>query len=380
MRVAADAPLPRRIAAGVAVGVLAVSVSAYAARAPLASVALSRAAGADVHVGDVDIDWFGGGDDLTVAADGAAGTGGGGGGGGGGDGDAAPPVRRPRPKRTGPAVGFRDVVLTDDAGRVALRIPAARVIVDRSAAGSGGGRVADVELLRPHAYLILDNRSGSASNWRTLAATSAATRFAAGRGDGGVAAADAAAAAAAAAAARSSPSAAATAAVPVPPTVAGVRLRSLVLCGGADVSVATSVPRVALPGSGGGAGTPRRGPGRPLLPAPVHVAEVALSPEELASIGLVERRVSSAVARALSTVGFRMSAITGNAGGGGGGGLGRPPDVVGSVGGALRSAAEGGGGAARAAARGTLQQWKDGVGAIDKGVSKALGFDNRRVC
>ncbi|KAK1869898.1 hypothetical protein I4F81_012363 [Pyropia yezoensis] len=408
-----SSPLPR-VAAGVLAGLLTLGVVTYAGRASLTSAVLSRAVGADVQVGAVEVDLWprrdeaGGGDGdegappaTTTAAAAAA------------DADASqsgssakawapsplPPPTLPRPSLSGPVLGLRDVVLSDGAGRVAARVPAVRVRFGRdgdAAAGAAAGergagrraaRVADVELLRPQAYLILDAPSLGSSNWGKLAAAAAAARFAAGspadddgRSPGSRGAAGAGPSAAAAAGATTA--AAAPAVARAAPTFAGVRLRSVAFHGGVDLSVATSVPlssrsspsSSAAAAAAAAAGADLRAAGRPLLPAPLHLPAATLAGADCTSVGAVEARLTAAAGSALARAGLDGVAAAAAAGG-------VPPEVAAAVGATLRSAVGVGGDEARAAldaARAKIRQWKGGVDAVDRGVFQAFGLDHFR--
>lgn len=360
-------PLPR-VAAAVAVGVLALGVAAYAGRAPLTAAALSRAVGADVRVGDVEVDWWPRRDAdgvMEAPATAATVTAAGPPAAAGAASRRWPPPPTPpaaRPALGGPVVGLRDVVLSDGEGRVTARVPSVRVRLGRDAAADGrGGRVADVELLRPHAYLVLDAQTRGAGNWGKLAAAAEAARVAAGApradGDGrsraGGAAGDG----------GSPPPPVRRVAAGAVPTFAGVRLRSLAFPDGADLSVATSVPRSTRSLSGTAAeaaGTDLSGAGRPLLCAPVHVPAVTLDVPDGASVAAIEVRLAEAAFGALARAGVDEVAAAATAAG-----LPPPAELAAAVRASLRSAAGVRGEEAVAAARESIRHWRGWRGGVD---------------
>lgn len=239
--------LPAALAA-TAVTAAAAGTTAYVCRARLASVVASRVVGARIVVGavDIDVDLLGRRRRRLRRARADVGAGGGA--------DEREEERR-RGGGGGPAVGVRDVVLYDDADRVALRVPALRVQLSTddggTAVGAARGRVMDVDVVRPHAFLIFDNLLLTRSNWGGLAAA-AAKRFGGAeeadapppppppsrRGHRGV-----------------PPRAAAPTDAPAP---GGVRLRRVRLADGADLSVTSSVL-----GANGGTPPPPPCPGAP---------------------------------------------------------------------------------------------------------------------
>ncbi|GAB0493340.1 hypothetical protein MMPV_004620 [Pyropia vietnamensis] len=386
-------PLPR-VTAGVLAGLLTLGVVTYAGRASLMSAVLSRAVGAEVQVAAVEVDWLprrgdpagGGAPAATTSATTSA---------------AAPSTNRsdlpaesvspplPPPPRTqlrpalsGPVVGLRDVVLTDAEGRVAARVPAVRVrfgwdVADAAAgvaagAGERGHRpatVADVELLRPHAYLILDAPTLRSTNWGKLAAAASAARSAKGstptdgakREQGGGTAANDVVPTTAAAVARD------------PPTFAGVRLRSVAFVDGADLSVATSVHPSRLSATAATVADADLGDSvRLLLPAPVHLPAATLDATDFRSLAAVEARLTTTagVALARSALGGVAAAAAAAAGG-------VPPEV----GATLRSAVGVGSDEARHAldaARAKIRQWKGGADAVDREVLQAFVLDHFR--
>lgn len=352
--------LPQALAA-TALTAAAAGTTAYVCRAPLASAVASRAAGARIVVGgvDIDIDLLGRRrrrlDRLRRRADA----------GDAGDADPGGPADERHRQSGGPAIGVRDVVLYDDSDRVALRLPAVRVQLSKedgqtgtaggAAAAVRGGHVMDVDVVRPHAFLIFDNLVLTRSNWGSLAAA-AARRF-----GGGEAAAppppprplpppSSRTSTVGRRGHRGAPPPAAPASAPAP---GGVRLRRVRLADGADLSVTSSVL-----GANGVSAAPPPSSGRPLLPSTVHVSEVAISPADVTSLAALEAVVAALAARAFATTGTRR---------------GLPSGVGAAVKAYVRAAAVQGTAGARAAARGHLRRVREDVEEVDRRVLRHFG-------
>lgn len=339
-----------KVLAGTALLAAAAGTTAYVCRARLASAAASRIVGARIVVGgvDFDIDLLGRRRrrrlrSLRRRVD-------------AGDAHAGGAPERERLYHVGPAVGVRDVVLYDDNDRVALRLPAVRVQVSKDndeagtagpAAMAGRGSVMDVDVVRPHAFLIFDNLMLTRSNWATLA-TPAATRR---RGE------------AKTAPPRTPPSSSTPTvtrrghrgarppdARTEAPAPGGVRLRLVRLVDGADLSVTSSVL--------GANGAATISSGRPLLPSTVHVSEVVISPADVTSLATLEAVVAALAARAFEMTGTQR---------------GLPSGVGAAVKAYVRAATVQGTAGARAVARGHLRRMREDMEEVDRRVFRHFG-------
>ncbi|GAB0489416.1 hypothetical protein MMPV_000635 [Pyropia vietnamensis] len=341
--------LPKALA-GTALFAAAAGTTAYVCRARLASAAASRIVGARIVVGavDLDLDLLGRRRRRLGSLRRRVHT---------GDTEAGGAPGGERFGHSGPAVGVRDVVLYDDSGRVALRLPAVRVQVSKDndeagtvgpAATTGrGGPVMDVDVVRPHAFLIFDNLVLTRSNWATLAAA-AAKRFG---GQGKTAHSRPPRSSPTPTVARRGHRGTRPPARPTDaPTPGGVRLRRVRLADGADLSVTSSVL--------GATEAATLSSGHPLLPSTVHVSEVAISPADVTSLAALEAVVAALAARAFETTGTRR---------------GLPSRVGAAVKAYVRAATVQGTAGARATARGHLRRVREDMEEVDHRVLRHSG-------